>query len=99
MVPMVPGREDLDHVLVGEVGAVPDGLHPGYSLSSIQECGRPGPTSELEPLHGPRMPPQLPPEGIHRVPQEAHTYPPLAPDHPNEGGWTLRGPTEVYPQT
>ena len=45
MSPMVPGLEDVQHGMFGERGVVPDGLHPGDSSSSLQECGRPGPTS------------------------------------------------------
>ena len=45
------------------------------------------------------MPLQRPPEGTHRVPWAAHTDPLQAPDHPDEGGRTLRGPAEGHPQT
>ena len=36
---MVPGREGVDHGLVGEGGVVPDGLHNGDGSSSLQERG------------------------------------------------------------
>ena len=36
MAPMVPGRENVEHGLVGEVGTVLDRLHSGYRLSSLQ---------------------------------------------------------------
>ena len=41
------------------------------------------------------MPPTIPPKVTHPVPRVAHTVPPLDPIHPDEGGRTLRGPTEV----
>ena len=40
----MPGREDVDHGLVGEGGAVLDGLHTRDGLPYIQERGRPRPT-------------------------------------------------------
>ena len=43
--PMVPGREDVEHGTAGEGGEVPDGLHPGVRLSSLQELARPVPTA------------------------------------------------------
>ena len=42
---MVPGREDVEHGLVGEGGAVPDGIHPGDVSSSLQERDHTGPTA------------------------------------------------------
>ena len=33
---MAPGREDVDHDLVGEGGAVPDGLHYGDGLPPLR---------------------------------------------------------------
>ena len=42
---MVPWREDVEHGLVGEGGTVLDRLRPGDRPSSLQECGRPGPTA------------------------------------------------------
>ena len=38
-------REDVEHGTAGEVGAVPDRLHPGYISLSFQERRRLGPTA------------------------------------------------------
>ena len=32
---MVPGQEEVEHDQGGEVGAVPDGLHPGDGSPSL----------------------------------------------------------------
>ena len=45
MNPLVPRREDVEYGQVEERGAVPDGLHPGERLSSLQERGRIVPTA------------------------------------------------------
>ena len=45
---MVPGREDMDHGLVGKGGVIKDGIHPRYILLSLQDCGHPGPTDNSD---------------------------------------------------
>ena len=96
---MVPVREDLEHVKIGEGDTVPNGLNPRDKLLYVQECGRIGPTEYLRPPHGPRMPLQRAPEVIHQVPWAAYPRPPPAPNHLDEGGQTLHGPTEVNTKT
>ena len=45
--PMVLGREYVEYGLIGEVGAVPDGLCPWYESTSLNECVFTGPQAQL----------------------------------------------------
>ena len=42
---LLPEKEDVEHGQSGEGGVVPDGLHPGDVLLSLQEHDCPGPTA------------------------------------------------------
>ena len=83
----------------GRWGEVPDGLHPRDISSYLLECDHLGPSAWLGPLLGTWMPPWWPPEGMPQVPQEEQVANPLPPNHPEEGGRTLRGPTEGCPES
>ena len=45
--PLEPRKRDVEHGRDGDVGAVPDGLHPGDGPSSIWGHFRPGPQEQL----------------------------------------------------
>ena len=99
LVLMVLGQENMDHRPDREGGEVPDGLHPRDESPSLLECIRLGPHAELRPLIGPGLPLQRPPGGTIQVPQEVQASPHPTTGHPDEGGWNLRGRTEVCPKT
>ena len=77
--PLVPRRENVDNGQSGEVGAVLDGLNPGYRPPSFQEHVRPGPQAQLISVHGLGVPPQRHTEGTHKVTQTSHMDPPRPP--------------------
>ena len=62
----------------GEGYEVPDRVYSGFQSSDLSERGRPGPTTQLRPLHGHGVSAFLLPKGSLLLPWEQDTPPTLS---------------------
>ena len=70
-------REDVEHAPSREVGAVQGGLPFGNGLPFVMERLRPGPLTQLGPLHGSWLSPQRLPMGALLLPRVSPEVKPM----------------------
>ena len=95
----VSGQADVGNATEGKRGAVPDKLYPGDGPPSLWECLRPGPSSQLGPLHGPELPDKRLPDGTQEVLRGKEAVADETANETDTGGQKFRGPTEGRPES